>query len=63
MNLMSTLAVERHAALKQELNLLDQQLEKSYVFPEDLAQARIADSQGLGAAVPRESAFVLPEIR
>ena len=62
MNLMSTLPVERHAALQQELNLLDQMLERSYVCPEDLAQARIADSQGLGAAVPRESAFALPTI-
>jgi len=62
MNLMSTLPVERHAALQQELNLLDQMLERSYACPEDLAQARIADSQGLGAAVPRASALVLPEI-
>jgi len=54
LNLMSTLPVERHAALEQELNLLDQMLERSYACPEDLAQARIADSQGLGAAVPRE---------
>jgi uncharacterized membrane protein len=61
-NLMSTLPVERHAALRQELNLLDQMLERSYSCPEDLAQARIADSQGLGAAVPRENAFVLPKI-
>jgi len=62
LNLMSTLPVERHAALQQELNLLDQMLERSYACPEDLAQARIADSQGLGAAVPRKSPFVLPEI-
>jgi len=62
MNLTSTLPVERHAALQQELNLLDQMLERSYTYPEDLEQARIADSQGLGAAVPRKSAFVLPEI-
>ena len=62
MNLMSTLPVERHPALQQELNLLDQMLERSYACPEDLAQARIADSQGLGAAIPRESAFVPPEI-
>jgi len=54
MNLTSTLPVERHAALQQELNLLDQMLERSYTCPEDLAQARIADSQGLGAAVSRE---------
>jgi hypothetical protein len=62
MILMSTLPVERHAALQQELNLLDQMLERSYACLEDLAQARIADSQGLGAAVPRKSTFVLPEI-
>jgi uncharacterized membrane protein len=54
MILMSTLPVERRAALQQELNLLDQMLERSYTCPEDLAQARIADSQGLGAAVPRQ---------
>jgi len=54
MNLMSTLPTERHAPLQQELNLLDQMLERSYTCPEDLAQARIADSQGLGAVVPRE---------
>ena len=54
MILMSTLPVERHLALQQELNLLDQMLERSYTCPEDLEQARIADSQGLGAAVPRE---------
>ncbi|HEU0207638.1 MAG TPA: DUF2254 domain-containing protein [Candidatus Udaeobacter sp.] len=61
-NLTSTLPAERHTALQQELNLLDQMLERSYHCPEDLEQARIADSQGLGAAVPRKSAFVLPEI-
>jgi uncharacterized membrane protein len=61
MDLMSALPVERHAALRRELHLLDQTVEKSYVYPEDLALARIADSQGLGAATPRENASVLPE--
>jgi len=61
LDLMSALPAERHPALRRELNLLDQLLEKSYVFPEDLALARIADSQGLGAATPRENALVLPE--
>ena len=53
MDLMSALPAERHPALQQELNLLDEMLEKSYVCPEDLALARIPDSQGLGAATPR----------
>jgi len=61
LDLMSTLPAERHPALRRELNLLDQSLEKSYVFPEDLELARIADSQGLGAATPSENALVLSE--
>lgn len=52
MDLMSALPAERLPALQKELNLLDQMLEKSYILPEDLALARIADSQGLGAATP-----------
>lgn len=62
MDLMSALPPERHPALRRELNLLDQLVEKSYVLPEDLALARIADSQGLGAASPCENAIPLPEI-
>jgi uncharacterized membrane protein len=53
-DLMNALPVERHPALQHELNLLDQMLEKSYVCPEDLALARIPDSQGLGVATLRE---------
>jgi hypothetical protein len=40
----------RHAILQRELALLDQSIEKQFVLPEDLALARIADSQGLGGA-------------
>lgn len=50
MDLMSALPGERHPALQQELNLLDQMVEKFYVCPQDLVLARIPDSQGLGAA-------------
>jgi uncharacterized membrane protein len=53
MDLMSALPAEHHPALQQELNLLDQMLEKSYICPEDLVLARIPDSQGLGAAAWR----------
>jgi uncharacterized membrane protein len=49
-NLVQALPELRHAALRQELDLLDRALEKLYAFPEDLALARIADCQGLGGA-------------
>jgi uncharacterized membrane protein len=49
-NLANTLPGERHAALRQELDLLDRMLEKIYVLAEDLALARIPDSQGLGGS-------------
>lgn len=49
-NLANTLPAERHAALRQELDLLDRMLQKLYVLPEDLALARIPDSQGLGGS-------------
>jgi len=49
-NLGNTLPAERHAALRQELELLDAMLEKLYLLPADLALARIADSQGLGGS-------------
>jgi len=49
-NLANTLPAERHAALRQELDLLDRMLDKLYVLPEDLALARIPDSQGLGGS-------------
>jgi uncharacterized membrane protein len=49
-NLIQTLPKHRHPALQSELDLLDRATEKSFVFPEDLALARMADSQGLGGA-------------
>jgi len=49
-NLANTLPAERHAALHQEFDILDRMLEKLYLLPEDLALARIPDSQGLGGS-------------
>jgi len=49
-NLANMLPVARHSALHQELDLLDRMLEKLYLLPEDLALARIPDSQGLGGS-------------
>ena len=47
-NLIETLPSHRHSALRQELSLLDRAIEKHFDCPEELALARIADSQGLG---------------
>ena len=47
-NLVQTLPPHRHAALHQELGLLDREIERHFDYPEELSLARIADSQGLG---------------
>jgi hypothetical protein len=47
---MQTLPEHRHPALRAELDLLDRAIERQYVFPEDIALARIADAQGLGGS-------------
>ncbi len=47
-NLMRTLPSHRHAALLQELSLLDRESERNFTYPEELALARVADTQGLG---------------
>jgi uncharacterized membrane protein len=49
-NLIQTLPNHRHPALKQELQLLDHEIEKYFRYPEDLALARMGDTQGLGGA-------------
>jgi hypothetical protein len=36
--------------LRQELELLDRSIDKLYIFPEDIALARISDTQGLGGS-------------
>jgi uncharacterized membrane protein len=49
-NLVQTLPEHRHAALQQELELLDREIERQFANPEDRALARLGDSQGLGGA-------------
>lgn len=49
-NLIQTLPERRHAVLREQLDLLDRALAQNFPFPEDLALARIGDSQGLGGA-------------
>jgi uncharacterized membrane protein len=55
-NLTNSLPAQRHAALRREADLLDRTLEKLYLFPEDLALARIPDTQGLGGSSETETA-------
>ena len=47
-NLVQTLPDHRHAALVQELSLLDREIARNFTYPEELALARIGDTQGLG---------------
>ena len=54
-NLLQSLPPHRHAALHQQLSLLDREIERNFTYPEELALARIADSQGLGGHVGRFS--------
>ncbi len=49
-NLIRTLPAHRHAALLEQLDLLDRTLPAYYKLPEDLALARVPDAQGLGGA-------------
>jgi len=45
---MQTLPAYRHAALLQELSLLDREIKRHFIYPEELSLAHIADVQGLG---------------
>ena len=49
-NLKRTLPEQRHAALQIELDLLNKAVARSFHFTEDLALARIPDSQGMGGS-------------
>ena len=49
-NLIETLPKHRHAVLLGELKLLDRDVERHFVHPEDRALARLGDLQGLGGA-------------
>jgi uncharacterized membrane protein len=47
-NLIKTLPAHRHGALLEELSLLDREVVRNFIYPEDVAVARIGDAQGLG---------------
>jgi hypothetical protein len=43
-----TLPKHRHPALLDQLSLLDREIKRRFSYPEELALAGVADSQGLG---------------
>ncbi|HSC26868.1 MAG TPA: DUF2254 domain-containing protein, partial [Vicinamibacterales bacterium] len=49
-NLIASLPAYRHQALDEERRRLERMLDALYVVPEDLALARLPDSQGLGGS-------------
>jgi uncharacterized membrane protein len=53
--LQRTLPEHRRAALMEELGLLNRAIESNFQYPEDLALARVPDSQGLGATSSERS--------
>ena len=47
-DLIQTLPAQCHPMLQIELSLLDRETARNFSYPEELALARVADSQGLG---------------
>jgi uncharacterized membrane protein len=55
-NLVQTLPEHRHPALHRQLALLDREIERRFAYPEEIALARVADTQGLGGPARQISA-------
>jgi uncharacterized membrane protein len=53
-NLLGTLSANHQAALRQQLDLLDRGIDRHFINLEDLEQARVPDSQGLGGHSGRQ---------
>jgi uncharacterized membrane protein len=47
-NLLQTLPAHRHPALQEQLDLIEREAKRYFIYPEDLALASVPDSQGLG---------------
>jgi uncharacterized membrane protein len=56
-NLIQSLPPHRHPELNLQLELLDRTIQGFYTFPEDVAIARIPDSQGMGGSSGQSSAM------
>ena len=61
-NLVDILPESRQPALRLELELLDRAIETLYTQPEDLAVARVPDTQGLGGSSGGLPAETLPRL-
>ena len=55
----SDIAGAPYAVLQRELSLLDRDIEKYFVFPDDFALARVGNPQGLGGASGMKSTITL----
>jgi uncharacterized membrane protein len=49
-NLIDTLSEHRHPALREQLALLDREIDRWFIYAEDRALALVGDTQGLGGA-------------
>jgi uncharacterized membrane protein len=49
-NLVDSLAKHRHPALREQLTLLDREVDRWFIYAEDRALALVGDTQGLGGA-------------
>jgi uncharacterized membrane protein len=52
-NLILTLPAHRHEELQRQLSLLEREVGRAFSYPEDLALAGVADTQGLGGRSER----------
>ena len=57
-NLLRALPAHRKPAMAMAMSLLDREIESAFTFPEDLALARVPDTQGLGGHSIAETASV-----
>ena len=58
--LLQTLPPHRHAELRQQLDLLDGEIDGHYTFAEDRVLAQIPDPQGLGGSVGMKATIETP---
>ena len=59
-DLTGSLPAYRHTALNEQLRLLDCDAAREFSHPEELALARVADSQGLGGRSRRTETPIPP---
>jgi hypothetical protein len=62
-NLRRTLPEHRQAALDTELELLDWAIQTHFSRPEELARARVPDSQGLGGSIRAATATEIADLK